>query len=217
MDLNSARAAGISFFTHKATEGGDWTDPYYRNGLERARAAGIPVLGCYHYLWPDPPNSIEAQVDFWIDHVDSETPWWKDLPWIWQIDAEQQGLPRPPTPAEIKRAVDRVRRRMAEWHTTAYVIVYAPRWLYGDTLGAGYDLWNSDYTGSGAARPFKRQYRGVSDQAHGWDLMSGRKPRILQFASDAVVGRQHTCDVNKFDGDLPTLIRLCGSDPGLIV
>lgn len=24
---------------------------------------------------------------------------------------------------------------------------------------------------------------------------------------------KHTCDVNKFDGDLYTLIRLCGKDP----
>ena len=46
--------------------------------------------------------------------------------------------------------------------------------------------------------------------------MSGRKPRILQFASDGVVGRQHTCDVNKFDGDLHTLTRLCGRDPARI-
>ena len=102
---------------------------------------------------------------------------------------------------------------MARERTTGYVIVYAPRWLYGDELGAGYDLWNSDYTGSGAPRPFTDQYRGVTDRSHGWAAMSGRTPRILQFASDAVVGRQHTCDVNKFDGDLNTLIRLCGRNP----
>lgn len=216
MDLVSARADGISFFTHKATEGGDWKDPYYTEALERARKTGIPVLGSYHYLWPDPPNSIEAQVDFWMDHVDAQTPWWKDVPWIWQIDAEEQGLPRAPTPGEIRRAVAAIHHRMAVEGTSAYVIVYAPRWLYGRDLDAGYDLWNSDYTGSGAARPFREQYRGVSDRAHGWGLMSGRKPRILQFASDGVVGRQHTCDVNKFDGDLHTLTRLCGRDPARI-
>jgi GH25 family lysozyme M1 (1,4-beta-N-acetylmuramidase) len=216
MDLTSARADGISFFTHKATEGGDWKDPHYKEALERARKAGIPVLGSYHYLWPDPPNSIEAQINFWMDHVEGQTPWWRDVPWIWQIDAEEQGLPRPPTPGEIRRGVAAIKHRMAEERTTAYVIVYAPRWLYGNTLGAGYDLWNSDYSGSGAARPFREQYRGVSDRAHGWSLMSGRTPRILQFASDGVVGRQHTCDVDKFDGDLHTLIRLCGRDPARI-
>ena len=216
MDLESARAEGISFFTHKATEGGDWTDPYYREGLERARRAGIPVLGCYHYLWPDPPNSIEAQIDFWMSYVEAETPWWKEVPWIWQIDAEQQGLPRAPTRHEITRAVITLKKRMASTGTTGYVIVYAPRWLYGDELGPGYDIWNSDYTGSGAPRPFRDQYQGVSDSAHGWASMSGRKPRILQFASDAVIGLQHTCDVNKFDGTLPTLIRLCDRDPATL-
>ena len=215
MDLASARADGISFFTHKATEGGNWKDPYYKKALERARKAGIPVLGTYHYLWPDPPNDVGAQVDFWMDHVESHTPWWKDVPWIWQIDAEEQGLPRPPSPSEIRRAVAAIKHRMAAEGTTAYSVVYAPRWLYQDTLGAGFDLWNSDYTGSGAAQPFREQYRGVTDRGQGWTPMSGRKPRILQFASDAVVGRQHTCDVDKFDGDLHTLIRLCGRDPEL--
>lgn len=62
-------------------------------------------------------------------------------------------------------------------------------------------------------RPFTQQYRGVTDRAHGWATMSGRKPRSLQFASDAVIGRQRNCDVNKFDGDLHALIRLCGRDP----
>ena len=100
------------FFTHKATEGGDWEDRYYKKALNRARRAAIPV-----------------------------------------------------------------------------------------------------FTGSGAPRPFADQYRGVTDRSHGWGAMSGRKPRILQFASDAVVGRQHTCDVNKFDGDLHTLITLCGRNP----
>jgi GH25 family lysozyme M1 (1,4-beta-N-acetylmuramidase) len=57
MDLASARDAGISFFTHKATEGVDWEDRYYKKALDRARSAGIPVLGSYHYLWPDPPRA----------------------------------------------------------------------------------------------------------------------------------------------------------------
>ena len=43
MDLASARQAGISFLTHKATEGGDWEDRYYKKALDRARRAGIRV------------------------------------------------------------------------------------------------------------------------------------------------------------------------------
>lgn len=151
-----------------------------------------------------------------MDYVESQTPWWKEVPWIWQIDAEKDGVPRPPTPDEIGRAVAAVKRRMEIQGTRGYVIVYAPHWLYENSLGAGYDVWNSYYVGSGAPRRFKEQYQGVGDRSAGWDLMSGRTPRILQFASDGVVGRQNTCDVNKFNGDLHELIRLCGRDPGRI-
>ncbi|MCX2931187.1 GH25 family lysozyme [Mycobacterium sp. CVI_P3] len=213
MDLVAAQGDGISFFTHKATEGGDWKDSHYKDALDRARAAAIPVLGTYHYL---KPGDIEAQVKFWMDYVDEQTPWWKTVPWIWQIDAEKENVPRPPTPEEIGQAVQAVRRRMATQGTTGYVIVYAPRSVYQNSLDAGYDVWGSDYRGSGAARAFKEQYQGVTDCAAGWSLMSGRKPRILQFASNGKVGRQESCCVDKFDGDLHTLIELCGRDPGFI-
>lgn len=214
MNLVSAQRDGISFFVHKATEGRTWKAKNYREALERARSAGIPVLGTYHYLWPE---EIEAQMTEWMDFVDAQTPWWRDVPWIWQIDAEvpKEGV-RPPDPAEITTAVNAVNRRMAAQGARGYVIVYAPNWVYGDTLAPGYDLWNSNYNGSGSPRPFKEQYQGVTNAQAGWNPMSGRKPRILQFASDGQVGDQKTCDVNKFDGSLHDLIRLCGRDPGRV-
>ncbi len=214
MSLVDAQRDGISFFTHKATEGTTWKADHYKEALERARDAGIPVLGSYHFLWPE---NIEAQVTEWMNFVDAQTPWWRDVPWIWQIDAEKPNdHTRLPNPAEIGQAVDAVKRRMALQGTRGYVVVYAPRWAYGNTLGSGYDIWNSNYNGSGSPRPFKEQYQGVGDFQSGWDLMSGRKPRILQFASDSQIGTQKTCDVNKFDGDLYSLIQLCGRDAGRV-
>jgi GH25 family lysozyme M1 (1,4-beta-N-acetylmuramidase) len=211
MNLVAAERDGISFFIYKATEGNDWRAAHYQQALERARGAGIPVLGTYHFLWP---NNIEAQVDFWMDTVDAKTPWWKDVPWIWQIDAEKSpNAPRTANPAEILQTVNLVKQRLADRGNTGYVIGYTPKWLYRDTLTGGYDIWASNYTGSGAARPFKDQYQGVTDFQAGWKPMSGRKPRILQFASDGQVGTQHTCCVDKFDGDLYDLIRLCGREP----
>jgi hypothetical protein len=47
MDLGAARAAGIDFFTHKATEGTEIRHRHYGETLERARAAGVPFLGAY--------------------------------------------------------------------------------------------------------------------------------------------------------------------------
>ena len=55
MDLVAARRAGISFFTHKCSEGSTFKDRAVQQGLERARAARIPVLGAYHVLWPGKP------------------------------------------------------------------------------------------------------------------------------------------------------------------
>ncbi len=211
MNLVAAKRDGISFFVHKSTEGKTWRAAHFQEALERARGAEIPVLGAYHFLWP---NNIEQQVDFWMDYVDERTPWWKDVPWIWQIDAEKSApMPRPPNPEEIRQVVELLKERMTQQNATGYVIAYAPKWLYDNELTGNYDIWNSNYTGSGAPRPFKDQYQGVTDFQAGWKPMSGRKPTILQFASDAVVGTQHTCCVDKFDGDLHQLIRKCGREP----
>lgn len=210
MNLVDAQRDGISFFIYKATEGSDWKSRHYQEILERARNAGIPVLGTYHFLWPD---DIESQIDFWMRCVEEQTPWWKDVPWIWQVDAEQSdNAPRPPNPAEVEEAVNLLKGRLAEQGNAGYVIGYTPFWLYGNSLSGDYDIWASNYSGSGLARPFKEQYQGVGDHQVGWNPMSGRKPRILQFASDGVVGTQPTCCVDKFDGDLHALIRLCGRE-----
>jgi GH25 family lysozyme M1 (1,4-beta-N-acetylmuramidase) len=206
MDLVAARRAGIAFFTHKCTEGSTFKTTQYRQGLERARAARIPVLGAYHVLWPGKPIE-QARVFF--NEVNKKTPWWKNVPWIWQLDAEKfDSMPRAPTPAESRRFLNELRRLAGG---KGWFVAYAPRWLYKDSFRIGYDLWASDYRGSGAPRPFKQQYRGVP--ASSWQPYSGRKPRVLQFASDATIGRQKTCDANRFDGDLKALVALTRNKP----
>ena len=204
MDLVAAKKAGISFFTHKCSEGHTFKVAEYKRGLERARAARIPVLGAYHVLWPGNPIK-EAR--FFFNLVNTQTPWWKDVPWIWQLDAEKfDKMPRKPTPAECRQFMSELKRLAAGGR--GYFIAYAPRWAYGDTFTIGFDLWASDYSGSGAPRPFKEQYKGVPQKS--WRPYSGRRPRILQFASDATIGRQKTCDANRFDGSLQQLIALTG-------
>ncbi|MGH8666974.1 MAG: GH25 family lysozyme, partial [Burkholderiales bacterium] len=206
MDFGATRRAGISFFTHKCTEGSTFKTAEYRQGLRRARAAGIPVLGAYHVLWPGKPIE-QARVFF--NEVNEKTPWWKNVPWIWQLDAEKfDSMPRAPTPAESKRFLNELRRLAGG---RGWFVAYAPRWVYKDSFRIGYDLWASDYRGSGAPRPFKQQYQGVP--ASSWQPYSGRKPRVLQFASDATIGKQRTCDANRFDGNLKALIALTKGKP----
>ncbi|QVI18775.1 hypothetical protein KHQ06_19790 [Nocardia tengchongensis] len=211
MNMVAAQRDGISFFIYKTSEGSDWQSQHYQTVLERGRDAGIPVLGSYHFLWPD---DIESQIEFWVSCVDEQTPWWKERPWIWQIDAEQSpNAPRPPSADEVLQAVQLTQQHLADRGAPGYVIGYTPYWMYGDTLTGDYDIWASNYNGSGPPRPFRDQYQGVGDHAVGWNVMSGRKPSILQFASDGVVGDQETCCVDKFDGDLYDLIRKCGREP----
>jgi GH25 family lysozyme M1 (1,4-beta-N-acetylmuramidase) len=202
MDLHAARAAGISFFTHKASEGMDFLDRHYKEAMNRAWAARIPVVGAYHVLHPGDAKR-EAKVFF--DYVEANTPWHKDVPFIWQCDAEKfDYMDRAPNRTEIIAFMDELKRLAGG---KGYFIAYAPRWLYGDSLKPfPYDLWASDYTGSGAPRPFKEQYHGVP--AASWRAYSGRKPTMLQFASDAVTGTQPTTNANRFAGSLADLINL---------
>lgn len=205
MDLQAARAAGISFFTHKASEGVDFKDSHFKEAMDRARTARIPVLGAYHVLYPGDP---EREAKIFFDYVKANAPWHDQVPFMWQCDAEKfENMDRAPNRTEIIAFLDELKRLAGG---KGYFIAYAPRWLYGDSLKPfPYDLWASDYTGSGAPRPFKEQYQGVPEKS--WQAYSGRKPTILQFASDAVTGIQPTTDANRFAGTLADLINLTGS------
>lgn len=208
MDLVAARKAGISFFTHKASEGTTFKEPHLKAGLGRARKAGVPVLGAYHLLWPGDP--LDDAREF-FSYVNAQVPYWDEVPWIWQLDAEQLGaMPRPPSPDEARVFMKELRRLAGG---KGWFVVYAPRHTYADRMDIDLDLWASDYRGSGAPRPFKTQYKDVrapGSRNRGWERYSGSKPRILQFASDGVVGRQSTCCVDRFDGTLADLLKLTG-------
>jgi hypothetical protein len=50
MDLTAAARDGIQLFTHKATESTGIKHVHYGEALQRARAAGIELLGAYHVV-----------------------------------------------------------------------------------------------------------------------------------------------------------------------
>lgn len=221
MDLQAARADGISFFTHKAAEGanGWYVDQHYKQALDRARHAGIPVLGAYFVLHGESgaagAGSPEQQAEAFYNQVNTLTPWWRTVPWIWQLDAERfkEYMDRAPNVHESNRFMDRLHQLAGGY---GYFVGYAPRWLYGDTFtGFKYDLWASDYTGSGAARPYRQQWADVvrSDNPE-FSPYSGKSPTILQFSSDAEIGSQPRCDINIFRGSTTDLINLASGEEG---
>lgn len=201
-DTRAMYADGIDFQTHKA--GGDAVDAelgaWWGHMKPYGEAGGGMLLGAYWVLYPGSPAT---RADAFIARLDSQCPGWRDGPFILQADCEQWNNDpgTVPSKAEIKTFCDQLAHRMPELRP----IVYAPKWVYGDSLsGLGYPLWASDYvTGAGG---FKALYPG--DSSSRWAAYSGQTPAILQYSSSATIGGQTTSDANAFRGTLAQLVRL---------
>ena len=204
--VNLARAVGegIQCVTHKVSEGRSYTDPRAGAVLARARAAGVPLLGGYHVLRRGAPVD---QAAFFISRASAVAPWWTEHPgWFWQLDCEswQDGTIPAPTLADIHAAADHLVAR-----TGRRVIVYAPAWVYGQSLrGLRYPLWASRYVDG--AKPFQQLYPG--DGWKGWAPYSGITPTILQYSSSAVIAGQPQCDANAYRGTLAGLAEVLAPD-----
>ena len=202
-DIPTARD-GVDFYTHKCAEGHHfYKDTEYKQAMTSAKALGIPVLGAY---FVNHPGTIVDQVDWFLEIVGAETPWYKDVPWMWQIDAEKfPQMDRAPNLAEINAFGDLICSRTGM--PSSSVIAYAPKWLYGDKLiGLKYRLWASSYvTGTGG---YKTLYPG--DSSTRWAAYSEQTPIILQYSSSSIIAGQATCDANAYRGTLEELISLIG-------
>ncbi len=207
VDLAAARADGMVFVTHKATEGRTFVDPYFRAGVARARSAGFDYIGAYHVLHTTDPA---GQVDHLLDVTNLAAPWWREHPgWFWQCDAERWADDFPP-PTAVKAFCDLLAAR-----TGRLVACYASRGQYGDRLaGLGHPLWNAAY-GANEPGPYRRLYPG--DTSRRWDDFSGQVPVFLQFGSRATIGQQLRCDVNAYRGSRDRLHALItgGTDMGI--
>jgi hypothetical protein len=190
---------GFTFMTHKA--GGDANDAELGPWWSAMKSYRDKILlGAYWVLYPGSPT---ARADAFCDRLDAVCPGWGDAPFILQADCEEwsSNPATVPSKAEIKAFCDRLRVRAPR----LMPIVYAPKWVYGDSLsGLGYPLWASSYvSGSGAASAL---YPG--DGSSKWGAYSGQTPKILQFTSSATIAGQTTCDANAFRGTLAQLTAL---------
>jgi hypothetical protein len=182
---------GITFFTHKATEQTPKTVFEHRHFGEKvhaARDAGMPFIGAYVVARTGVPETDQAA--FLLDPPTGVHRF------FWQVDLEHWEHDK------VEAIVGERLAEALELATGHRAVIYAPRWAYGDGIPGDRPLWNSDYRGSGEPGHFLEQWRRVeaSTANTGFAAMSGREPRILQYASDAVIGGQHTCDANVFRG-----------------
>ncbi len=192
-------AEGFQFMTHKA--GGDANDaelaawwralkPYRDNVL----------LGAYWVLYPGNPSD---RADTFLARLDSQCVGWRDGPFILQVDCEKwnDDVSTVPPRGDIKAFCNRLVAKAPKLKP----IVYAPKWVYGDSLsGLGYPLWASAYVvGTGTASALYPE-----DFSSRWNSYSGQVPEILQFTSSATAVGQTTCDANAYRGTLQELTAL---------
>lgn len=204
MDLVAARNAGVSFFTYKATESTTVKHVHYGEALNRARAAGIEFLGAY--IVPRSGPSVSAQVDYFLNYVNQQTPWWTSTPgFFFQVDTEKWSYDAvlPQRGADV--CAELMRR------TGRRIVHYAPKWAYGDSIPQPDPLWASNYGDNGIGT-LQQKYPG--DSSTRWAAYSGRVPVFLQFGSRIVIGRQNTCDGNAFRGSIEDLRTFITGNPG---
>lgn len=198
--IGNAISQGIKFITHKA--GGDATDAELDDWWNSVKNLGQDkcLLGAYWVLLPGSPA---ARADSFIARLDAACSGWRNRPFILQVDCEEWNSDPStvPSKSDIKAFCDRLVAKMPKLRP----IVYAPKWVYGNSLsGLGYPLWASQYvTGSGG---FQSLYPG--DGSSKWNSYSGNIPLVLQYSSSANIGGQTTCDANAFRGTLQELTAL---------
>ncbi len=198
VNLAAAVAAGISFATHKATEGTTLTDPRY--GQAAARAHGtVPLFGAYHVLHT---GNVNAQVDHYLKVLATQSPWWQDGPFIIQLDCERWPADFP-SPHDIDTWCDRFIQVSGGTHQP---IVYASRSQYGNRLAhSRWPLWNAHYTGGNPPAGYRSL--APSNTWPGWaPYGSGPATAVIgQYGSRTIIGGQTECDANIFPGSIQQL------------
>lgn len=204
MDLVSARNSGIVGFSHRATKGTTYQDPYLGKGIARAFDAGIQILGAYLVIRTpgnDNNGSIEDQVAYYLNYLDKQVRWWRSWPyWFFQVDTEKWRNSQ----NEVIDLVDinlgyQACELLKEYKKQT--LHYAPRWAYDDSIPGTHPLWASRYVSDSG--DFTKLYPG--DNYSGWEPYSGRTPTFLQFTDEATIGSQPRCDCNAYRGSVDEL------------
>jgi GH25 family lysozyme M1 (1,4-beta-N-acetylmuramidase) len=200
MDLNAAKADGITGFSHKATEGTSVKHVHTGEALSRALNAGMEFIGAYHVVRT---GNTSAQVDYFLSYLDQVAPWWRAFPGFFlQVDLELWPYDQVSASTGMTFASQLVAAQPKR------VITYASRGQYGNSLtGIVTPLWNAAY-GNDPAVHYPDAYPG--DGSSNWAPYSGWTPVFWQYGSQLRIGSQPTCDCSAFRGSLDDLRALIG-------
>lgn len=140
IDWTKAKAAGVKFVAHKATEGVGYTDPAYAKRRTEAHANGV-LFGAYHFARPQVGNA-RAEAKFFLEHA---SPRKGELVPMLDLEVNDHGMNR----AELTRWVK-------NWF--GYVFANSPAkrgFLYThfdlDSRPSGVALWVPRYSNANLA------------------------------------------------------------------
>ena len=194
LDMSRVKAEGFSYVIAKATEGSGYTNPFYREQRDGARANGL-LFGAYHYVKAG--DSARSQVDR-FESVEPD----RGVPVM--LDHELTS-----GDAGVLWAVRN------EFVARGYRVnlIYLPNWYWSGHIGSPDlsglpPLMASNYVnGSGFASDL---YPG--DDNYRWNGYGNNTVAILQFSESGRVAG-YTLDVNAFKGTVEDLAALFGVTP----
>jgi GH25 family lysozyme M1 (1,4-beta-N-acetylmuramidase) len=204
-DMHKVKAEGISFVIHKSSQGwpggsGGWQDWKFVGAINRARAAGIALVGGYHWLLKG--NGRAQAQNFYSSMQRVGGP--RGMLACVDVERNDWNLSlNPDTPT--------LRDFLAEWDRISGnqpIIIYSAQWYWGPYMGdprdfAGRPLWWAGYYMRNYPVPIGQL---IGDVTPGYFTAFGgwKGYTIRQWTSNGLVSGQGS-DCNIFFGTLDQL------------
>lgn len=205
-DLKRAIEMEDLSFVILRTNDGTYVDKQFKNFLSQAEQTDAFVNAYWYLRAPSEGTTIAQQVDV----IDRQLDGRKDIG-IW-IDVESVDKQNRPLLTK-----DDVWKAKQELENRGYYVpgIYSGAWYWEKMPGGepsmnglGY-LWVSNYATNAVGDDRAVYLKDGGDNRRGWSYPLGdRKPDILQFTSNGIVGDKHPIDCNAFRGTLSELQKI---------
>lgn len=203
--LAKVKADGMEFVIIRLCDG-TYQDPLFQSHLEDAEKQGLLVSTYWYLRAPSEGTSIAQQVDV----IDKQMNGRRDLGvWIDVESVDKQG--------RALLTKDDVWAAKRELEARGYHVpgIYSGAW-YWEVMPGGEPsmeglghLWVSNYGKNRKGDPRDTYLADGGANHRGWTYPLGdRKPDLLQFGSEGVVGDHYPVDVNAYRGTRDELARI---------